>query len=357
MEVGVFLRNCWYMAEWAHAIEPGLIMQVTILDEPIALYRKQDGALAALEDRCAHRLAPLSIGRIEGDDLRCMYHGLKFAPDGHCNEIPGQARISSKVCVASYPILERHGCAWIWMGRPERADPELIPDIIGPDDPNWALETSCMDFAASAALIGDNLLDLSHAAWVHGASFGGGNAETARLMKDSEHATAITPLERGLRLERWHVGRPSNPFLDVGVTDDLIINEFLAPGVFILKTRCFKPGVQDRHPGVAMPPEEPVLMRSTCQMITPVSDRKSKFFFTFGPWARAAAHTMQFFNVAQRAFQEDKFFIQSQQAMMDRSPGKKLINLAMDAPLQQYQGILKRLLEQDRRAPEPAGAQ
>jgi vanillate O-demethylase monooxygenase subunit len=146
------------------------------------------------------------------------------------------------------------------------------------------------------------------------------------------------------------VGRPSNPFLDTGPTDDLIINEFLAPGVFILRTRCYRPGVQERCPGEMIPSEEPVLMRSTCQMITPVSERKSKFFFTFGPWARCAEHTKRIFDVGRRAFVEDKFFIESQQAMMDRSPNKRMISLAMDAPLIRYQGILNDLLKEDRAA-------
>ncbi|MBL8550238.1 MAG: aromatic ring-hydroxylating dioxygenase subunit alpha [Hyphomonadaceae bacterium] len=343
-----YLRNCWYMADWSDSLAKGQIAAITLLEEPIALYRKSDGAAAALEDRCAHRLAPLSIGRIEGDDLRCMYHGLKFAPDGQCNEIPGQAHISSKVCVRSYPVVEKHGAVWIWMGRPDSPDASLIPDIVGPDDPDWAVQTSTLDFDANAALIADNLLDLSHAAWVHGASFGGGNKESIDIQKSSEPATEVEQLERGLRLRRWHAGRPSNPYMDTGPTDDLVINEFLAPGVFILRVRCYKPGVQQRRPNEEIPDEEPLLMRSTSQMITPTTEGKAKFFFTFGPWAKAASYARVMFDIGERAFKEDRFFIEAQQAMMRRSPERKPINLSMDAPLVRYQGILKGLLEQDR---------
>jgi vanillate O-demethylase monooxygenase subunit len=86
----MFLRNCWYVAGWSYDIATDSLVSRTILGEPIALYRKANGGVVALEDRCCHRLAPLSRGRIEGDDLRFMYHGLKFAPSGKCVEVPGQ---------------------------------------------------------------------------------------------------------------------------------------------------------------------------------------------------------------------------------------------------------------------------
>jgi phenylpropionate dioxygenase-like ring-hydroxylating dioxygenase large terminal subunit len=89
----MWVRNAWYVAAWSHELEAGQVLARTIVDQPLALYRKRDGAAVVFEDRCCHRFAPLSMGRIERDDLRCMYHGLKFAPDGRCIEIPGQPLI------------------------------------------------------------------------------------------------------------------------------------------------------------------------------------------------------------------------------------------------------------------------
>ena len=80
----MWVANAWYVAAWLHEIEPGRIHARTIIDQPLVIYRTSDGAIVALEDRCPHRFAPLSMGRLEGDALRCMYHGLKFAPDGKC---------------------------------------------------------------------------------------------------------------------------------------------------------------------------------------------------------------------------------------------------------------------------------
>ena len=78
-----FLENCWYVASWADELtrEP---LGRTLLDRPIVLYRQVDGTPVALEDRCCHRALPLSLGTIEGDDLRCGYHGLKFDGQGVC---------------------------------------------------------------------------------------------------------------------------------------------------------------------------------------------------------------------------------------------------------------------------------
>ena len=94
-----YVRNAWYVAAWSHEIETGKPFPVSILDEPIVIYRGESGRMAALENRCVHRLAPLSLGRCEGDRLRCMYHGLLYDPDGAVAAIPGQDLIPKNACV------------------------------------------------------------------------------------------------------------------------------------------------------------------------------------------------------------------------------------------------------------------
>ena len=74
----MWLRNCWYVIAWDHEIPAAGSRDLftrTVLGEPILVFRREDGALAALEDRCCHRSAPLSKGRREGDCVRCGYHG------------------------------------------------------------------------------------------------------------------------------------------------------------------------------------------------------------------------------------------------------------------------------------------
>ena len=99
-----FLKNCWYVAAWDHELIDGKLLARTILEKPVLLYRGDSGRVVALDNRCCHRGAKLSNGRREGDDVRCMYHGLKFDPSGKCIQIPGQDNIPPKLGVRSYPV-------------------------------------------------------------------------------------------------------------------------------------------------------------------------------------------------------------------------------------------------------------
>jgi len=129
-------RNCWYVAAWDHEIKRLTLNRRILLGEAVVLYRTSDGAPAALEDRCCHRHAPLSHGRLKRDEIECAYHGLRFAPDGRCTHIPSQDSIPASACVRSYPVVERYHWLWIWMGDPALADDSLIPDFGVMDDPD-----------------------------------------------------------------------------------------------------------------------------------------------------------------------------------------------------------------------------
>jgi nitrite reductase/ring-hydroxylating ferredoxin subunit len=97
MITGRFVRNAWYVAGWSQDLGKDQLLARTILNQPVVLYRKADGGVAALEDRCAHRFAPLSAGRLVGDDrVQCLYHGLEFDPAGNCAKNPHGGIISSR---------------------------------------------------------------------------------------------------------------------------------------------------------------------------------------------------------------------------------------------------------------------
>jgi phenylpropionate dioxygenase-like ring-hydroxylating dioxygenase large terminal subunit len=102
-----FLKNFWYVAALSEEVQPGKPFGRIILNQPVVIYRKQDGTPVAFEDRCCHRHYPLSKGWVQADDLRCSYHGLKFGPDGKCIEIPGQTTIPRNCRVRAYPIIEK----------------------------------------------------------------------------------------------------------------------------------------------------------------------------------------------------------------------------------------------------------
>src|SRR5215475_7110115 len=142
----MWIANAWYVAAWSHELEAGRLLARTIIDQPLVLYRTNDGEIVALEDRCCHRFAPLSLGRLEGDELRCMYHGLKFAPDGRCVEIPGQKLIPQSAFVRHYPLVVRGSWVWLWMGDAALADPAAIPPSLAIEDPAHRLMAGHLDY-------------------------------------------------------------------------------------------------------------------------------------------------------------------------------------------------------------------
>jgi nitrite reductase/ring-hydroxylating ferredoxin subunit len=168
-----FLRNTWYMAGWADELDQGGMIARRILDVPVVIYRDPvHGALHALEDRCPHRFAPLSRGEVVPEGIQCGYHGLTFDHGGQCirnffaKATPAAAR------VRSFPVCERPGTVWVWMGDPAQADEGLLPAIRHHEDAGMRYVKGVTTVKADYLLISDNLMDLCHATFLHPA-FGG----------------------------------------------------------------------------------------------------------------------------------------------------------------------------------------
>lgn len=176
---GTYLRNAWYVAAWSDDLADSQLLGRTILKQPIVFYRKSDGKVAALQDRCPHRFAPLHMGKvIHGDRVQCPYHGLEFDALGACVHNPhGSRNIPSRARVRSYPVIEKHKAIWIWMGeRP--ADAAKVPDFSVLDNVPQLHSTKRdrITIRANYELIIDNLLDLSHTSYLHEGILG--NQET-----------------------------------------------------------------------------------------------------------------------------------------------------------------------------------
>jgi phenylpropionate dioxygenase-like ring-hydroxylating dioxygenase large terminal subunit len=337
----MWIRNAWYVAAWRHEVSGDGLLARTIMNEPLVLYRTGAGAIVALADRCCHRLAPLSLGRREGDDLRCMYHGLKFAPDGRCNEIPGQTTIPRRANVRAYPVVESGGWIWVWMGEPARADVSQIPSTISAADPEWRIEMGCLDYAANYQLINDNLLDLSHLAFVHAKTLGKGVPQWA-----TEKPT-ITRLERGVRFQRWfrargpshYLGKPGDRF------DTWNSYDFLVPGLFIQRPAWFPPGTADKYGG-GEPDEEPLFTRCDDQAVIPVTETTSRYFYSAGGRSKNASAALagEIFRFTERAFHEDKAIIEAQQTVISLDPSCPMLPLAMDGGPNLFRAIVRDLI-------------
>ncbi len=162
-----FIRNCWYGAGWGEDISRDFLSRM-ILGEQILFYRKEDGTPCAMADLCPHRFVPLSMGKLVGDTIECLYHGLAFDCSGACVNNPhGKGLIPRTAKVKTYPVAEKWGLVWIWMGDHELADPENIPDYHWLTDQKYRQVHGTIKLEANYLLVMDNLTDLSHAGFVH----------------------------------------------------------------------------------------------------------------------------------------------------------------------------------------------
>ena len=337
-------RNAWYVAAWGPDLVGEKPFSIRILDEPIVIYRTTSGRLAALQDRCVHRLARLSLGRCEGERLRCMYHGLLFDTDGKVVEIPGQTQIPQNARVRKFPVMERHSWIWIWMGDPTRADEGLIPPAVGLDEPEWILGRGQLDYAAEGRLINDNLLDFSHLPYVHANSF--------RPTEDfSQVRPVITVLPRGVRFERWVVGKQAANMLgEKPPADAWVTYDFLAPGVLLMWSGGFPVGTaaacRFSRPDYSLAVSD---VNFTSQAVTPLTAKSARYFFSWGPHCKHGDAALRdiFMAIANQAFDEDKVMIEAQQEVIDNAPTVPMMPTTADKGITIFSQVMRRLVREE----------
>lgn len=163
-------KNNWWVV--AHASELGAKpIARWALEMPIVIFRKEDGSIAALIDRCPHRWAPLSMGEVEGDRIVCGYHGMAFDETGRCINVPSQRHTPSAIQVGAFAAIERYGFIWLWGGERADADPSLISEELAfLDNPSWHSVWGYKSVKGNYMQIKENVLDLTHFAYLHAKS-------------------------------------------------------------------------------------------------------------------------------------------------------------------------------------------
>jgi len=276
----------------------------TIAEKPLLLARTEDGSVAALLDRCPHRFAPLSRGRIAGDSLICGYHGIQFDLQGRCIGNP-HGPIVSALAVPSFPVVVKHNGVWVWLGDAAKADPNQIADLslmgnFPPVAQNFGYEPIATDYM----LCTDNILDLSHADYLHADSLGGGATTRAkRTLRESGEALVVSWLARN------DVAPPALAAL---------MTEHNRPIDLHLEVRWTPPGVMLLNFGLVLSESPDAGGPDTwgIHIMTPRDARNTHYFF----WtARNRAWDAESNQIARevtfRAFiQEDKPMLEAQQA-------------------------------------------
>jgi len=223
------VRNGWYVAAFTHEVKRELLSR-WILNEPVVLYRKENGEAVALAGRCPHRHFPLGKGCLKGDTIQCGYHGITFGSNGDCVRIPSQQTVPGVYRIKQYPLVERGMWLWIWPGNAQLADESLLPDLqeAGFHEPQFRYRPFYyLDVAGRYQLLNDNLLDLTHLAYLHASSIGvEANASTPEDREETGRVIRSRRVMRNIPQAGFMQGR-----LDYeGLVDRTAGMDFYLPG-------------------------------------------------------------------------------------------------------------------------------
>lgn len=334
-------RNMWWCAAFRDEITENPLAR-WLLEKPIVLYRLADGTPVALDDRCPHRWAPLSQGKIVNDQIVCPYHGMEFGADGVCTKVPTQKTVPGSAKVQSYPLWETGAFVWIWMGDPHAIDHDPV-DMAYSTDPEWSFVNGYSDIRANWVLIRENVLDLTHIAFLHSNTFKQSDwdnppevfmeGDTIIYRQDfppsplSRLFCAGFGFEEGKIVKREQEGRM--PSLAVSFSDWVV------------------------HDIDAKPGERVDFLVRGCHVVTPAQRGQTHYFwgaaFDVPNVAAEVAETTR--ENMREAFNEDKTLLEAMQAQVAADPrglDYPEINLAADGAGVRVRQVLKRKLEAER---------
>jgi vanillate O-demethylase monooxygenase subunit len=352
--MSTFPRNTWYVAASSGEVADQPLGR-QICNERIVFYRTQEGRIAAVEDFCPHRGAPLSLGRVVEGKLVCGYHGLEMGCDGKTIGMPGQ-RVRGFPAIKSYPVEERYGFIWIWPGDKEAADDALIPQLEWHDNPKWAYGGGLYHVKADYRLMIDNLMDLTHETYVHATSIGQPEIDetpcktevigenevvTSRFMEDIpappfwQMAMRNNGLDENAKVDRWQVCRftpPSHVMIEVGVA-------YAGRGGYHAPDECKAHSV-------------------VVDFITPETDTSMWYFWGMARnYNPSDAKLTDMIREGQgKIFSEDMEMLELQQRNLTSYPDRGLLKLNIDAGGVQSRRIIDRILAQELQATQVVAA-
>ncbi len=262
-----YLLNTWYVAAWSSELKDGAVLGRTLLEQPVALFRRADGSAAAVLDRCPHRFAPLSDGWVEDGRLICRYHGLGFDGAGACVSNPHGPPLRG-MTLPAWAVHEVHHAIWVWFGDPEQADPELIPDLSYlTAAPATAFSAGMLTGKGNYELFVDNLMDLSHTDYLHPNTLGGGAVTKVK--------PAVVEADDHIEVTWRADDTPPSPLLRK------LFPDLPAQTDFWQRVRWYAPGVMKltAATGAAGGAEEDALVNVNAHITTPETATSSHYFF------------------------------------------------------------------------------
>lgn len=348
--LSAYVRNAWYVAMWSADLADAALVPRKILGESLVFYRASDGTVAAIADRCAHRFAPLSKGTlVEGDRVRCGYHGLEFDRSGACVHNPhGKHNIPPAARVRAYTAVEKHSFVWVWMGE-RTADPATIPDfsILDTTPELYIAKRDWICVRAGYQLVNDNLLDLSHTSYLHDGILGNVEMVDSEMLIEQKGDTVM-------------VGRSSQNTPIPGIFEMFWPYESKRADKWN-RIRWTPPGNMLLYTGVCLPGAAPETGTGYygIHMLTPETPTTTHYHFTAARWnvlTEGDEHNAlirEKLSAGRRfAFEDqDAQMIEAQQHAFDEAEEElRPALLAIDVGPVRYKRILRRLISEERAA-------
>ena len=337
----MLVKNVWYVAGHSDELEVGGILGRTIAGERVVFCRRSDGSVFALEDQCPHRRAPLSMGElVDGAQLRCAYHGISFDGTGQCVNVPGQSSFPADWRIRTFPVMEKYRYLWVWTGDPSRCDDHSsIPDFMKFGEPPYESCNGLLPVAGDYRLLVDNLLDATHAEFVHRTSFGSSDWQVARepdaapqkqvgqfdadIRDDGiDFVFRLNNVRGGPCFGRAYAMRSGKETHEGGLDIRMDVS-WQPPGLFLYAVTVTKAGASD----------EPGLQLVNLHLLTPETEYTTHYLYRCSVLnTNGNPAIMDFWrDVDIKAFNEDKRIIEAQQMVTGKSD-------LFDQPLWSIQG-------------------
>jgi phenylpropionate dioxygenase-like ring-hydroxylating dioxygenase large terminal subunit len=332
--------NHWYAAGWDFEVDR-MPLARTICGQPVMLYRRFDRSIVAMRDACPHRMLPLSMGIKEGDNIRCRYHGLLIDSHGQGIEMPlKRDPVVRTACVQTYPVVERHRFAWVWIGDAEKADAALIPNFWPCSDLAWTFDGGYYRIACDYRLGIDNLMDLTHETHVHAGSIGQPELMESPMETTSEGDEVF--------VKRWMPSIDAPPFWrnalrQDGPVDRWQICQFIAPSSVIIDV-----GVAPAGAGATIERHDQGVRGFVIDALTPETSNSCHYF-----WGMARnfdindpGFTARFKAQQGGVFLEDLAILEAQQTSIERNPDLRLRAYNIDSGGVRARMTIDRLIKQ-----------
>ena len=331
-----FAFNQWYVAALTSEVDRNL-MERYILGRSIVFYRREDGSPVALQNRCAHRSYPLHESMLEGDEIRCRYHGVKYNAFGQIIEVPCQD-MCPKVSIQRYELREIGPFVWIWMGDPDTADGKLLPEKPVHGKPEWTVIVGDYNHVDSNYLLmHENLCDLSHLPYLHADTF-------ATSKGYAEVPLTVESLDAGVNFyrlteDRWDLIKfMYPPSLDYSARK----MEHRSGGAFLSPAMC------QGYGKLTPADDEPRLVHNVNHFLTPEhQDSCHYYWYVARNYALDdAGFSDRFRALVTAGFEEDKVAVRSMQKMLttDKHAYREM-NLAGDKAGMMMRMAVKKLVD------------